>query len=170
MPVATVERVFYEKVREIESVVLGFQWCTLSRSEWTHAAHLTVALWYHLRLPWPDAEKLIREGIKRFNASKCIPTTPTGGYHETMTLFWICMVRNYLAEVRAERLSMLRLFNGLIERCGRKDLPFEYYTRERLLSAEARAVWVEPDLKPLERAPETRLDFGKGQCKNTRVP
>jgi len=23
-----------------------------------------------LRLPWPDAEKLIREGIKRFNASK----------------------------------------------------------------------------------------------------
>jgi len=150
MTVTTVERGFYEKVWEIESVVLGFQWCTLSRSEWTHAAHLTVALWYHLRLPWPDAEKLIREGIKRFNASKGIVTTPAGGYHETMTLFWICMVRNYLADVQNERLSMLKIFNGLIERCGRKELPFDYYSPERLMSIEARTVWVEPDLKPLD--------------------
>ena len=59
------------------------------------------------------------------------------------------MVRNYLDDVRAEKLAVLTLFNRLIERCGRKDLPLEYYSRERLMSLEARANWVEPDLKAL---------------------
>ena len=149
MVVTEIERAFYKSVAEIESVVRGFQWCTLPREDWTHAAHLTIALWYHLRFPGPDAEKVIREGIKRFNASKGIITTPTGGYHETITLFWIRMVCRYLDDVRAEKLSVTTLFNGLIERCGRRDLPFEYYSRERLMSVEGRATWVEPDLKPL---------------------
>jgi len=139
----------YDSITEIDAVVRGFQWCTLPRERWTHAAHLTVALWYHLRMPWPHAEKLIRSGIKRFNAAHGIVTTPTGGYHETMTLFWISLVRLYLDAVATEKLSVLTLFNGLIERCGRRELPFEYYSRERLMSAEARASWVEPDLKAL---------------------
>ena len=146
---ATIEKSVYRSIAEIESVVHGFQWCTLPRERWTHAAHLTIALWYHLRLPWPDAEKLIRLGIKRFNHAHGIVTTPTGGYHETMTLFWIRMVRDYLDEVGARKLSVLTLFNGLIELYGRKELPLEYYSRERLMSLEARANWVEPDLKAL---------------------
>lgn len=147
---ATIETTSYRSLVEIESVVDGFQWCTLERERWTHAAHLTVALWYHLRVPWPDAEKLIRSGIKRFNAAHGIVTTPTGGYHETMTLFWIHMVREYLEDVRGERLSALTLFNRLIDRYGRKELPLEYYSRERLFSIEARASWVEPDLKKMD--------------------
>ncbi|HXM34295.1 MAG TPA: hypothetical protein VN920_03845 [Pyrinomonadaceae bacterium] len=149
MIVTKVKRNSYNSIAEIESVVHGFQWCTLPRERWTHAAHLTVALWYHLRLPWPHAEKLVRVGIQRFNQAHGIVTTPSGGYHETMTLFWIRMVREYLDDVRAEKLSVLTLFNKLIERCGRKELPLEYYSRERLMSLEARANWVEPDLKTL---------------------
>jgi hypothetical protein len=150
MSVAKVETTSYERVTEIESIVHGFQWCTLPRERWTHAAHLTIALWYHLRLPWPAAERLIRESIKRFNSAHGIVTTPTGGYHETMTLFWVRMVREYLDDVRAEKLSVLRLFNTFIDRYGRKELPLEYYSRERLMSLEARASWVEPDLKELK--------------------
>ena len=142
-------RLIYRGIAEIESVVHGFQWCTLPRERWTHGAHLTVALWYHLRLPWPDAEKLIRLGIQRLNSSHGIVTTPMGGYHETMTLFWIRMVRDYLEDVQAKKLPVLTLFNEVIERYGRKDLPLEYYSRARLMSAEARANWVDPDLKPL---------------------
>lgn len=149
MSVANVETRSYIHIAEIDTIVHGFQWCTLPRERWTHAAHLTIALWYHLRLPWPDAEKLIRAGIKRFNTAHGIIATPTGGYHETMTLFWVRMVREYLDAVRAEKLSVLTLFNKLIERYGRKELPLEYYTRERLMSVEARANWVEPDLKEL---------------------
>jgi hypothetical protein len=145
----TIEKTVYKSITEIESVVHGFQWCTLSRDHWTHAAHLTVALWYQLRLPAVAAEKLIREGIKRFNAAHGIASTPTGGYHETLTLFWIRIVRTYLEDVRHEKLSVLMLFNNLIERYGRKELPLEYYSRERLMSLEARAEWVEPDRKQI---------------------
>jgi hypothetical protein len=153
MIVTTVEKNCYDSIAEIESVVHGFQWCTLPRERWTHAAHLTIALWYHLRLQWPDAEKLIRQSIQRFNEAHGIVTTPTGGYHETMTLFWIRMVRDYLDEVHSEKLPVLRLFNKLIERYGRKELPLEYYSRELLMSLEARANWVEPDLKALGNEP-----------------
>jgi len=149
MTIATVEKRLYRHITEIEAVVHGFQWCTLPHEEWTHAAHLTVALWYHLRLPWPAAEKVIRKGIQRFNAAKGIVTTPTGGYHETMTLFWIAMVQKFLRDVTANENSVTNLFNRFIEDYGRKELPFEYYSRERLFSAEARATWVEPDLRAL---------------------
>src|SRR5262249_7843776 len=100
-------------------------------------------------------EKVIREGILRFNAAKAIVTTPTGGYHETMTLFWIAMVRNFLRDVTANENSVTNLFNRFIEVYDRKELLFEYYSRERLVSAEARAAWVEPDLRALVRT-ETR--------------
>lgn len=53
-------------------------------------------------------------------------------------------------EVRGEKFSALTIFNELLKRCGRSELPFEYYSRERLLSPEARATWVEPDLQALD--------------------
>jgi hypothetical protein len=101
-----------------------------------------------MRFPGAGAERLIREGIKRFNETAWHRHHANGRLHETMTLFWISIVRNYLEEVRREKLAVLPLFNKLIERCGR-ELPFEYYSRERLMSAEARASWVEPDRKEL---------------------
>jgi hypothetical protein len=33
-----------------------------------------------------------------------------------------------------------------------KDLPLQYYSRERLFSEAARASWLEPDLRPLPPA------------------
>ena len=45
---------------------------------------------------------------------------------------------------------MEELVDGLLAACGDKGLPLEYYSRERLLSWDARATWVEPDLKPLD--------------------
>jgi hypothetical protein len=44
------------------------------------------------------------------------------------------------------------LANQLIVECVDRNLPFTYYSRERLMSPEARRGWVEPDLRPLETA------------------
>jgi hypothetical protein len=110
---------------------------------------LTVALWYHLTAPAGQVSVLIREGIKRFNAAHGIVTTPTGGYHETMTLFWIAIVAKYLRESPRRDLSFVTLANGLLEKYGDKNLPLTYYTRERLFSPEARSKWVRPDLGTL---------------------
>lgn len=149
------ETATYRTTGEILAVVRGFEARTLARAEWTHAAHLTVALWYVLQFEWPEAVARVRAGIKSFNEAHGILTTPTGGYHETMTLFWMRFVRSFLEGERNEGRSLVALANELIRGAG-VGLPLTFYTRALLFSPEARAVWVEPDLKPLPRAEELR--------------
>jgi hypothetical protein len=150
MSATHLESTLYRTPEEIETLVRRFESCTLPRADWTHRAHLTVALWYLLLHTWPEAVNLTRAAIKRFNHTHNIHTTPTGGYHETLTLFWLNLVRRYLDDISPADTSIVILANTLILRYGRKDLPLEYYSRERLFSPEARAGWIEPDLKSLE--------------------
>lgn len=132
---------------EIRKVVKGFEACTLPRAQWTHRAHLTIAFWYLVCYPLPEAAQKVHAGIQCYNESQGIKTTKDGGYHETITLFWVRIVRHYLAATTLEG-HLVGLLNDLVNRCG-QDLPFEYYSRERLLSWEARLNWLEPDLKAL---------------------
>lgn len=133
---------------EVLDLVRGFEDCTLPKARWTHRAHLTVACWYLVCHAEPEATLRIREGIKRYNALQGIATARERGYHETMTLFWAKMVRGYLAVTTIER-PLASLVNELVTRYADKNLPFEYYGRDRLMSWEARLNWMEPDLKPL---------------------
>ena len=148
MAIATLDHVTFRTTGEILALVRRFEDCTLPRAEWTHAAHLTVALWHLLQLDWPDAAAHVRARIKRYNAAHGIPATPTGGYHETLTLFWLRVVNAFLEAERNEARALVHLANDLAATAD-KGLPLAHYTRERLFSPEARAHWVEPDLKPV---------------------
>ncbi len=149
MAIATLDNVTFRTTEEILALVRRFEDCTLPRAEWTHAAHLTVALWHILQFDWPEAVAHVRRGIKRYNAAHGILTTPTGGYHETLTLFWLRTVRRFLEAERNEARALIHLANELVATHD-KGLPLTHYTRNRLFSPEARATWVEPDLRPLE--------------------
>jgi hypothetical protein len=146
MSILTIDAVTFRTTDEIFSLVRRFEDCTLPRSEWTHAAHLTVALWHLLQFDWPEATERVRQGIRRYNAAHGIRPTPTGGYHETLTLFWLRVVRSYLEGERNEARSLVSLANELAATAD-SGLPLRHYTRERLFSPEARAGWVEPDLQ-----------------------
>ena len=139
----------FRSTEEVLALVGRFEDRTLPRDEWTHAAHLTVALWHLLQFDWPEAVARVRRGIKRYNAAHGILTTPTGGYHETLTLFWLRAVRTFLEAERNEARALIHLANDLAATHDR-GLPFTFYTRARLFSPEARANWVEPDLKSLD--------------------
>lgn len=138
----------YRTAEEVRAVVRGFESCRLPHAEWTHAAHLTVALWYLLHHDWDDAVELMRAGIKRYNEAVGVPLTRARGYHETITLFWLRHVRSFLAGSYNEGRSLPDLANELVESSNR-NLPLEHYSRELLFSWEARLDWIEPDLKPL---------------------
>lgn len=140
--------IIYRSPSEIDSLIHTFQECSLPRSQWTHEAHLTVALWYLFYDSEPEAINAIRNGIKRYNSAHGIESTKDGGYHETLTLFWVRTIRRYLAQEKRNR-SMVSLANGLIAKYADRTLPFSYYTRDRLMSSEARTNWVEPDLRVL---------------------
>ena len=152
MPPIYTETAGYRTADEVFAVVRGFESCTLPREEWTHAAHLTVALWHLLVYPWPEAVARVRAGIRLYNEACDVPNTPERGYHETLTIFWLRFVRSYLLADFNEGRALVSLANELIERAG-SDLPLEYYTRERLFSREARAGWAEPDVRDLPAHP-----------------
>src|SRR5215212_8383621 len=149
MSILTLEVKTFRTSEELFELLRRFEDCTLPREEWTHAAHLTVALWHLLQFDWPKAVARVRRGIKRYNATHGILTTPTGGYHETLTLFWLRAVRTFLEAERNEARALVHLANELIASAD-KGLPLEHYTRALLFSTEARANWVEPDLKQLD--------------------
>jgi hypothetical protein len=144
----------YHDLDEIESLAARFADCTLPCVEWTHRAHLAVGLWTLRRHEADEALRNIRAGIQRYNAACGVVTTPTRGYHETITCFYMQVIGRYLSTV-ADRGDWLAVTNGLLEQYGAPDLPLRYYTRERLMSPGARAAWVEPDLRELASDTQT---------------
>ena len=68
-----------------------------------------------------------------------------------MTRFYIGLIAHHL-RTAGRNAFLVDALNPLLERRGHVSLPTEYYRRERLMSREARARWVEPDLKPFEWA------------------
>ena len=139
----------YESVAEIESLVARFVDGTLPCAEWTHRAHLTVGLWHAREFPADEALARMRAGILRYNTTCQVPNTPTRGYHETITWFYMTVLSRHLTTI-SDRSDWTTVTNDAIERYGEKELPFDYYSRDRLMSAEARSAWVAPDVRSLD--------------------
>lgn len=133
---------------DIKSLIAEFENCTLPHSEWNHQAHLTIALWYLNLYDEQEAINRVRQGIQRYNEAMGIKTTKDSGYHETLTLFWVRVVSHYLS-VNQEKSFIPEMVNAIYENYNDRYLPFQYYSRDLLMSWSARSGWVEPDLKPL---------------------
>jgi hypothetical protein len=147
---------YYKSDDEIRSLVDRFEACSFQPSEFRHQQHLAVVLWYVANLSYPDASERMKSGIQRLAAS-----FGQTGYHETITEFWLRMVHAFLPEgERAESIAVLA--NQFIEKCANKDLILDHYSPELLASPEAKANWLEPDLKPLpfaDRSVCSQLDY-----------
>lgn len=140
----------YHTPEEIERLVRAFEACTLPVKAWTHEAHLTVALWFLTHYPLDEATQRVRLGIQRYNESCGFPMTRDSGYHETITRFYLWSVRHYL-KAAAPDASLVERINVLVDSpFGDRKRPLEYYTKDRLMSWEARSGWLEPDIKPME--------------------
>jgi hypothetical protein len=57
----------YKTDEEVALLFEAFEKRTLSKENWTHAAHLTVALFYCLNYPFGVARNLMRDGIYWLN-------------------------------------------------------------------------------------------------------
>jgi hypothetical protein len=134
--------------QEVADLAARFADGTLPASEWTHRAHLTVALWYATHHVPAEALRLVREGILRLNQAHGVPTTPTRGYHETITRFYMQVLSHHVRGEPVEQ-DWADRANRVYQRLGARDLPLRHYSEARLKSAEARAGWVVPDLRPM---------------------
>ena len=128
---------------ELESLVRRFENCTLPREEWTHRAHLSVAVWYLFQLPRKVATERIRAGIQRYNTS-----LGNTGYHETITLSWVAIMAAFLHEASPEK-TVAELATEAATRFAASDYLLRHFSKQRLFSETDRREWVEPDLDPL---------------------
>lgn len=130
------------------SIARGFCDRTLPKAQWTHEAHLRVGLWHLLHYASPEALTLLRERIRQYNVVCGVANTEASGYHETITQFYVRVISHFLEEQDASQ-PVDQLAEALLGKWGDRNLPYVYYSKERLMSKEARQRWVEPDLAQL---------------------
>ena len=135
---------------EIKQLVQEFSERTLPKESWTHEAHLIVGLWHNWHFSFEEALPLVRKKIIVYNESVGTENSDSSGYHETMTVFWMTVTKQYL-ETTEEVLLTTSCNTFLQSEQASKNWPFRFYTRERLFSVKARKNWVEPDLKSFQR-------------------
>lgn len=136
----------YKSEAELTEILRGFEDATIGRDDWKHAEHMVVALFYIRDLDLESATAKMRSGIlnllvKGFEVdlAKEMP------YHETITVFWMRLVYDYLARTNGG--SLLDKANELAALYD-KDHPLKFYSKEVLFSDAARKAYVEPDLVP----------------------
>jgi hypothetical protein len=132
---------------EIEALVCSFEEHRLAHANWNHAAHLTVATVYTRRYGVGALDR-IRTAIQSYNESIDVVMTDTSGYHETMTVFFMRMVAHVLKNL-PEETPIPEQVEAVIDALADRKMMLEYYTRDLVMSPEARHRWVEPDLQRL---------------------
>jgi hypothetical protein len=132
----------YRTEEEIEDVVSRFEDCSYTPEEFVHARHLTVAAWCFATMQSEAAREKMRAGLRRFIAHH-----GKNGYHVTITEFWLEKVGQLVAELREGKEGLVPLVNSVVERCSDKNLIYEFYSRERIASPEAKLAWIAPDTK-----------------------
>jgi hypothetical protein len=124
----------------------GLLSCTLPKAEWTHEAHLAATSYLLLMRPEIDLDVALPGIIRRYNESVGTPNSDSEGYHYTITRAFLHGIRRFISEADVCR-PIHELINELLM-CpmGRRDWPLRFWSKERLMSVEARRGWVEPDL------------------------
>jgi len=124
---------------------------TLPKSEWTHHAHLTVALWYLHTYEFDVAVCRLRSGIILLNSVHGTENTDRSGYHDTLTIFWAKVISIYIELNPSSNLQELTE-NFLNSELASRELPFRFYSKGEILSAAYRALYHEPALEKLDRS------------------
>lgn len=123
---------------QILTLVDRLELCLLSPAEFHHRQHLTVAAAYLYGADLEMALDKMRSSLCRFAAHHGSTL-----YHETRTRFWMMLVEQHLDRGACLQTAVHTVTQLLAD----KDLVYQYYSRERIDSAEAKQRWIAPDLK-----------------------
>ena len=140
----------YKNENEIYALLRSFEDATISRDEWKHGEHLTVAMCYIVRYDLETATDKMRSGILHLlEKGYGLDLTKEMPYHETITVFW--MRTAYAFDLLHKDLTFVAKVNKLCEKFD-KDHPLKFYSREVLFSDRARSEYVGPDLAPFDES------------------
>ena len=133
----------YTNPNEIIANVDGFESCRTGKDSFKHQDHLVVAAFYLRQLSLADSIRRMRTNLLRFLDHHQVDRQK---YNETITVFWFDLVSGLLNKLPADS-TLVEKCNAVVESLDNSALVFEYYSRERLFSDEARTNFIAPDLK-----------------------
>ena len=120
-----------------EELIAGFEAASLPA--FPHADHVRLTILYLSRHGREETERKLFEGLRRFATAKGVPEK----FHVTMTIAWLDLVddaRRQYPEL-GDPAELVAACPELLDR----DALLRFYTRERLMSDQARQQWVAPD-------------------------
>jgi hypothetical protein len=135
---------------EIEELVAGFQDHSLPGERWTHQAHLIVGTYFAYHFPLEQAIYYLRSGIITYNVATGGKNTHERGYHETITQLWAKLLKAFVRK-KCGGLSLAESCTAFLNSpYAAQEIMFSFYSKDLLFSTQARALWVEPDLAPID--------------------
>ena len=142
-------KAIFSSEAEITRIGEGFYACTLPRAEWTHAAHFAAALWLMRYRPDLAPSREMPRLIRAYNESVGRVNDDSGGYHQTITQASLRALRGVLNAYPPDAPVYIIVNALMASSMANPNWLLEYWSRDRLMSVEARRQWLEPDLKPL---------------------
>lgn len=134
---------------DIHRIGEGLVACDLPKEEWTHGAHFAAALWLMRYRPEIEPAREMPGMIRAYNESRGGVNSDTSGYHETITQASLRATRGVYDAYPAD-VPVWRIANALMKsNLANPNWLLEYWSRDRLMSVDARRAWLEPDLKAL---------------------
>jgi hypothetical protein len=129
---------------EVAALVSAFENATIPASEFTHVAHIAVALSYLDSFSPDEALQRMREKIRFFAAHHGV----TNLYHETLTTFWMRLLE-HVASTSDVDLPLWQRINLIVEDWTKRRPVDAHYSRELITSQAARDRWIPPDRLPI---------------------
>lgn len=135
---------FLDSEAALEQFVERWKQGRLSKSCWTHGAHVAVAAYLAFDHEPEVAFAKTKSGILFHNTCVGTPNTEDSGYHETLTRFWSGQVGDVVRGGRfASRFEAVR---EAIRLFGEdRDRHRLFYSFDVVRDRQARREWVEPD-------------------------
>lgn len=119
---------------DIQKLIEQFENCTLPNTQWTHEAHLRVALYYLIQNDFYAGLRKMKQGIIRYN--KNVPNSSWRiEYNATVTTFWCIKIKEYISSFSSEPIDSLE--EMLIKsRLNNSELIKDFYKDDKLLNSE----------------------------------
>ena len=133
----------FRSEEELDALMARIAAREMPNAEFSHRLHLAMAACTIFAGGSLDD---IRNTILALNAANKVEQTPSGGYHESITVVWDALIRSHLATLETTRLGAV---NSVLHKFNDKQVLLQHYSKERIMSWQARTSFVEPDLEPL---------------------
>ena len=141
----------------------AFESCSLPSDHWTHQAHVRAAYLYTSQHDLKTAIDRMRSSVKKYNKATNTPEAIDRGYHETITQAFMRLI--FAANQNTGPYLSSQEFCDAHPELLTKIALRTFYSRERLMSWEAKAEFVSPDLVSLPNTeafePSSRLNEGQ---------